>query len=205
MISIPVLVALLATAAPSIPQKFSMNADAGAKREDTTHSGNPGAAAAGSYIIGANDLLTVNVWKEPDLSRSVLVRPDGKITLPLLKDVEAGGSTPEQLEASIEKALSQYISTPAVTVIVQEARSHTFNILGQVLRPGNYPLNTKTTLLDAIAMAGGFREWAKVGHIYILRENSSGNRERIPFNYKKVIKGDDKDIQLGVKDTIVVP
>jgi polysaccharide biosynthesis/export protein len=162
-------------------------------------------ALTGEYIIGPDDVLVVNVWKEPDLSRSVLVRPDGKITLPLLKDIDASGNTPSQLQARIEKALADYVSKPAVTVIVQEAKSHKFNILGSVQKPGSYGITGPMTVLDAIALAGGLREWAKPGNIYILREISPGNREKIPFNYKKVLKGQSEDILLKVKDTIVVP
>lgn len=160
---------------------------------------------AGEYIIGPDDVLMVNVWKEPDLSRSVLVRPDGKITLPLLKDIDASGNTPGQLQARIEKALADFVSKPAVTVIVQEAKSHKFNILGSVQKPGSYLITGPMTVLDAIALAGGLREWAKTGDIYILRETSPGNREKIPFHYKKVVKGESGDILLKIKDTIVVP
>ena len=162
-------------------------------------------AADSDYIIGPDDVLVVNVWKEPELSRSVLVRPDGKITLPLLKDVEASGSTPSQLQNTIERGLADFISKPVVTVILQEQKSHKFNILGNVQKPGSYLLNTPMTVLDAIALAGGFREWAKVNNIYILRESSSGTRTRMPFHYREVVKGSGQDLQLKVKDTIIVP
>lgn len=164
-----------------------------------------GTASGSDYIIGPDDVLVVNVWKEPELSRSVLVRPDGKITLPLLQDVEASGSTPGQLQNRIEKGLSDFISKPAVTVILQEEKSHKFNILGNVQKPGSYLLNTPLTVLDAIALAGGLREWAKANKIYILRETSSGSRTRMPFHYREVVKGSGQDLQLRVKDTIVVP
>src|SRR5579864_197473 len=188
-------------------QTSRMNPDA-ASTPGTNSSSSSGPSRVVSetdYVIGPDDLLVVNVWKEPELSRSVLVRPDGKITLPLLKDIKAGGSTPGQLQAKIETALSDYVSKPAVTVIVQEARSHKFNILGQVQKPGSYLLNSPLTVLDAIALAGGFREWAKQGSIYVLRESSPGIREKIAFNYKKVVQGSDPDIQLQIRDTIVVP
>lgn len=157
------------------------------------------------YIIGPDDVLSVNVWKEPDLSRSVPVRPDGKITLPLVGDIQANGATPIKLQGAIEKSLSEYISKPVVTVIVQEARSHKFNIIGEVHKPGTYVLSAPMTVLDAIALAGGFREWAKVKSIYVLREGSPGGPQRIPFNYKQVVKGASTDLQLKVKDTIIVP
>jgi polysaccharide export outer membrane protein len=146
----------------------------------------------------------VNVWKEPDLSRSVPVRPDGKITLPLIGDVEANGSTPEQLQAKLETGLAEYISKPSVTVIVQEAKSHKFNVIGEVVKPGTYVLSGPMTVLDAIALAGGFREWAKMKSIYILRAGPHG-RQRIPFNYKQVVNGKAADIPLKIRDTVVVP
>lgn len=208
MVFLTLIAGLLAIDVPNMAQTSSrMSGNSGTKQEPgmsrpvTTAPVVTGA----DYVIGPDDVLTVNVWKEPDLSSSVLVRPDGKITLPLLRDVQAGGSTTSQLQARIEKGLSDYISKPAVTVIVREARSHKFNILGEVQRPGSYLLNTPLTVLDAIALAGGFREWAKAGSIYILRETSPGKREKIPFNYKKVVKGQDRDIPLKVNDTIVVP
>lgn len=162
-------------------------------------------ARESDYIIGPDDVLVVNVWKEPELSRSVLVRPDGKITLPLLKDVEASGSTPNQLQTRIEKGLSDFITKPVVTVILQEEKSHKFNILGNVQKPGSYLLSTPLTVLDAIALAGGLREWAKANKIYVLRETSSGSRTKMPFHYRAVVEGSGQDLQLKVKDTIIVP
>jgi polysaccharide export outer membrane protein len=183
--------------------------------EDATASASPAPAAlsasatsvvaATGYVIGPDDVLVVNVWKEPDLSRSVVVRPDGKITLPLLKDMDASGSTPEQLQSRIEKGLADYVSKPSVTVIVQEAKSHKFNILGAVQKPGTYILSGPMTVLDAIALAGGLREWAKAKSIYILRMAPDGSRKRIPFDYKKVVKGAEQDAALEIRDTIVVP
>jgi polysaccharide export outer membrane protein len=164
-------------------------------------------AATDDYIIGSDDVLAINVWKEPDLSRTVPVRPDGKITLPLVGDIGASGNTPKQLQASIEQNLSNYISKPAVTVIVQEAKSHKFNVVGQVQKPGTYVLTSPLTVLDAIALAGGFRDWAKVKSIYVLRANANGVRAKLAFNYKKVIKGNaiEQNIQLRAGDTVVVP
>jgi len=164
--------------------------------------------AGPDYVIGADDVLAVNVWKEPDISRSVPVRPDGKITLPLVGDTAASGLTPAQLRQNIEKRLEAYISSPVVTVIVQEVKSQKFNIVGEVARPGTYVLANPMTVLDAIAVAGGFREWAKVKDIYVLRLGADGVHERIPFNYRKVIKGRDfgqQNTQLKSRDTVVVP
>lgn len=201
------VVTLVMITGPAMAQTSRTNGDGEASHESSASPlPRPATAAAGTdYVIGPDDVLAVNVWKEPDLSRSVLVRPDGKITLPLLKDIAASGSTPDQLQARIEKGLSDYVSKPAVTVIVQEAKSHKFNILGAVQKPGTYILTGPMTVLDAIALAGGLREWAKAKSIYILRVTSDGGRKRIPFDYKKVVKGSNGDIQLEIKDTIVVP
>jgi polysaccharide export outer membrane protein len=157
------------------------------------------------FVIGAEDVLAINVWKEPDLSRDVPVRSDGKITLPLIGDVMASGKTTEQLQAELKKDLQNYIDTPTVTVMVREIRSRAFNVLGLVARPGAYPLAKRTTVLDAIALAGGFREWAKVKNIYVLRRHENGLTERLPFNYKAAIKGSGTDFDLQSRDTIVVP
>jgi polysaccharide export outer membrane protein len=200
------LVALVTINGPTGAQTVKSYANGGANR-DSGPSSSPGptTTAEGSpYVIGPDDVLAVNVWKEPDLSRSVLVRPDGRITLPLLKDIEASGSTPGQLQARIEKGLSEYISEPSVTVIVQEAKSHKFNILGAVQKPGSYTLTGPMTVLDAIALAGGFREWAKMKNIYILRTGANG-QQKLPFNYKQVISGKTADTQLRLRDTVVVP
>ncbi len=160
-----------------------------------------------AYIIGVDDLLAINVWKEPDISRSVPVRSDGKISLPLMGELQASGETPHQLEVAITEKLKNYISEPEVTVIVQEIRSQKFNILGQVQRPGSYPLTNSTTVLDAIAIAGGFKDFAKQKNIYVLRQTPDGKETRLSFNYKSVIKGKDpaQNIRLQPRDTIVIP
>jgi polysaccharide export outer membrane protein len=160
-----------------------------------------------SFIIGADDVLNVNVWKEAEVSRAVPVRSDGKISLPLVGEVEASGHTPRQLEQEIAKKLQSYISEPEVTVIVQQINSRKFNVLGQVAKPGSYPLANSPTVLDAIALAGGFRDFAKQKSIYVLRKSSDGAQSRLPFNYKDVVKG--KNVEQNVKlqpgDTVVVP
>jgi len=160
-----------------------------------------------SYVIGANDVLSINVWKEPDVSRSVPVRSDGKISLPLVGELQAGGQTPRQLEQEITKRLQSYISEPEVTVIVTDSKSQKINILGMVSRPGTYLLSGSTTVLDAIAMAGGFKDFAKKKSIYVLRANGDGTQKRIPFNYKEVIKGTnpEQNVKLLPGDTLVVP
>jgi polysaccharide biosynthesis/export protein len=174
---------------------------------DQNASTNAGHAHDDTYIIGADDVLAINVWKEPEVSRTVPVRSDGKISVPLAGEVQASGETPRQLEKELATKLQSFISEPEVTVIVTEVKSQKFNILGMVTKPGSYPLTNSSTVLDAIATAGGFRDFAKQKSIYILRQNSDGGETRLPFNYKDVIKGKNsaQNIKLQPRDTIVVP
>ena len=167
----------------------------------------PVPSASGDYTIGSDDLLAVNVWREPEISRNVVVRPDGRISLPLVGDLPASGRTPVQLQDAIKDHLRGYLSDPEVTVIVQEARSQKFNILGEVEHPGSYPLSRAMTVLDAIAIAGGLRDFAKSGKIYVLRISADGARARVEFNYKEVIKGRrlSQNVELQPRDTVVVP
>ena len=166
-----------------------------------------GKAHDDTFVIGADDVLAINVWKEPDISRSIPVRSDGKISLPLAGEVQASGNTPHQLEQQIANRLRNYISEPEVTVIVQEIKSQKYNILGQVAKPGSYSLTNSATVLDAIAAAGGFRDFAKQKSIYILRTYWNGTEVRLPFNYKEVIQGKNtaQNVKLQARDTIVVP
>ena len=159
------------------------------------------------YLIGNEDVLAINVWKEPDVSRMVPVRSDGKISLPLIGEVQATGKTPKELESEIAKGLRDYISEPEVTVIVQETKSRRFSILGQVQHPGSYLLNGDMRVLDAIAIAGGFRDFAKVKSIRILRQQAEGKQVSLPFNYKDVVKGANpgQNVEIQPKDTIYVP
>jgi len=200
------LIALSATAsAQTVPLDIKNNAvsPSGSSSGPTPHD----AGTPDDYVIGSDDVLAINVWKEPDLCRTVPVRLDGKITLPLIGDINASGNTPKQLQATIEQNLSKYVSKPAVSVIVQEAKSHKFNIVGEVQRPGSYPLTRPMTVLDAIALAGGFRDWAKVKNIYVLRTGASGTQTKLAFNYKNVIRGhnNEQNIQLQTGDTVVIP
>ena len=160
-----------------------------------------------SFVIGNDDVLAINVWKEPDVSRSIPVRSDGKISLPLVGEVQATGRTPLKLEQDIAARLKNFIAEPEVTVIVQQINSQKFNILGFVNRPGSYMINNSATVLDAIAIAGGFRDFAKQKAIYVLRQNADGSQTRLPFNYKEVVKGKNpvQNIKLQPRDTIVVP
>lgn len=176
-------------------QALTPNSDSATKAHDST------------FVIGNDDVLAINVWKEPEISRSIPVRSDGKISLPLVGEVQAAGSTPLKLEKDIAARLKNYIEEPEVTVIVQQVNSQKFNILGQVNKPGLYPLTNSPTVLDAIAIAGGFRDFAKQKSIYVLRQNADGTQTRLPFNYKDVVKGHNtsQNVRLQPRDTIVVP
>ena len=174
---------------------------------DPNPSGSAVPAHNDTYIIGADDVLSINVWKEQEVSRTVPVRSDGKISLPLAGEVQASGETPLQLEKILAAKLQSFISEPEVTVIVTEIKSQKFNILGLISKPGTFPLTSSLTVLDAIALAGGFRDFAKQKSIYILRKNPNGGESRLPFNYKEVIKGKNMEQNIRVQpgDTIVVP
>jgi polysaccharide export outer membrane protein len=159
------------------------------------------------FVIGTGDILAINVWKEAEISRVVPVRSDGRISLPLVGELMAGGRTARQLEAEIRTKLKDFISNPEVTVVVQEIRSQKFNVLGMVNHPGSFPLTKPMTVVDAIAVAGGFRDFAKQKDIYVLRRDSAGKQTRLAFNYKDVIKGlhPEQNIELQSDDTVVVP
>ena len=159
------------------------------------------------YRIGANDVLTVNVWHEPEVSRNVPVRPDGKISLPLVGDVQAAGLTPTELKNELEARFAKFLTNPDVSVIVAEIRSQRINVLGQVFRPGTYALIPPMNVIDAVATAGGLREFAKPNKIYVLRILPTGQVERIKVQYKNVLKGKSgsRDVMLQTRDTVVVP
>ncbi len=160
------------------------------------------------FIIGNGDVLAISVWKQPDLSRSnIPVRSDGKISLPLVGDVQATGQTPLKLEQELSSKFRPYLEEPEVTIIVEQINSQKINILGRVAKPGSYALVNPTTVLDAIALAGGCRDFAKQKSIYILRRHPDGTETKLPFNYQDVIKGKNtaQNINLQPHDTVVVP
>ena len=160
-----------------------------------------------SYVIGNDDVLAISVWNEPNLTKSIPVRSDGKISLPLAGEVQAAGKTPLQLERDLTEKLKGFITAPEVNVIVEKVNSRKFNILGEVGKPGSYPLTADTTIVDAIASAGGFRDFAKKTGVYVLRKTADGRQTRLNFNYKSFIKGKDIDrnIKIEPDDTIIVP
>ncbi len=157
-----------------------------------------------NYIIGAHDVLDISVWKEENLTKTVPVRPDGKISLPLLNDVQASGLTPTQLATEITQDLKKFVTDPQVTVIVREINSQRVYLLGEVTRAGAYPLLPGMTVLQALSSAGGFTQFANLKKIYVLRVEN-GKQEKFPFNYKEALSKGDQNIFLKAGDTIVVP
>jgi polysaccharide export outer membrane protein len=158
-----------------------------------------------SYLIGPSDVLEIIVWKEPDFSREVIVRPDGCITLPLINDVLAAGKTPVQLKEELEKKLAEYIDLPVVTVIVKGMSSKRYYIIGEIVNPGEYPLTKPMTILQALSVAGGFTEWAKKDKVKVIR-TENGKREVLIFNYENAAKGKEiNDFYLKADDIILVP
>jgi polysaccharide biosynthesis/export protein len=163
------------------------------------------AVAPDTYVIGPSDLLTVTVWKEPTLSGPLLVRPDGMISVPLLGDVQASGQTPLQLADQIAIKLKKFIQDPNVSIVLTQINSKKIYLLGEVARRGPIEMTPGMTLLEAIASAGGFTDYANVKKTYILREQG-GKQQRIPVHYKEAVKGDSQfNLVLQSGDTIVVP
>jgi polysaccharide biosynthesis/export protein len=208
-------VILLASAASA---RAALQEKAANKAASTTRAGADNAPAEGdaksvtpattdpSYIIGAEDVLDINVWKEPDMTRIVPVRPDGKISLPLINDVQAAGSTPQQLADAVKEKLRKFLTEPQVTVIVTQINSQRVYVMGEVLRAGAFPLIPGMTVLQALANAGGFTTFANVKKIHVLR-TVNGKRSELPFNYREVLNGgsEDQNIKLEPGDTVVVP
>jgi polysaccharide biosynthesis/export protein len=175
-----------------------------AKPKDSAPPAAERAAAAPDYVIGAGDTLHVSVWKEPDLTATLPVRPDGKISMPLLNDVQAAGITPVQLAASITEKLKKYLSDPRVTVVVTQMDSQRVFVIGEVLHSGGQILLPNMTILQVLAGAG-FTQFSNTKGIYVLR-NDGGKQSKLPFNYKAALKGD-SDVNFALKpgDTVVVP
>jgi len=177
----------------------------------------PGVAAAApvtaslplssDYVIGPEDMLQVSVWKNDSLSRALPVRPDGKISLPLLHDIQAAGLTPMQLRDKIAAALGEFMPNPEVSVTVTEVRSYRVSVLGEVQKPGVLQLKSSTTILEAIALAGGFRDFASPGKIVIFRKDDAGQTKKIKFNYNRAVSNatEENNITLVTGDVVVVP
>jgi polysaccharide export outer membrane protein len=163
-------------------------------------------AVPADYRIGPEDLLQISVWKNDVMSRTVPVRPDGKISLPLLNDVEAAGHTPMELRDLLVEKLAEYMPSPEVSVIILEPRSFKVSVLGEVPKPGRYELKSQATVLDVLALAGGLNQFASRRGIVILRPNGQANL-RLPFNYNKAISagGEKENFLVRPGDVIVVP
>ncbi|MGM0418958.1 MAG: polysaccharide biosynthesis/export family protein [Thermodesulfobacteriota bacterium] len=158
------------------------------------------------YLIGEGDVLNINVWKEPDLTQeSIRVRIDGKITFPLLDDIQASGLTTMELKDVITKKLGDFVEAPTVTVTLLDAASKKFYILGEIQKTGEYPILKNLTVMQAFALAGGFTEWASKKEILLFRYEN-GKQKKIVINYKDIVKGDfSKNIPVRADDIIVVP
>lgn len=165
-------------------------------------------AVSNDYLIGAEDILEISVWRNPDLSRSVQVRPDGRISLPVVRDVVAVGKTPLQLADELTKRLKEYVQNPVVAISVKEANSYNIFILGEVIKPGKYPLKSKTTLLQGLTIAGGFTPIAARNLVVIFRfsENGSGTKT-LSASYDDIVMrgGVTQNLELKAGDTVVVP
>ncbi len=176
------------------------------KSDSTAKPGNPESVADLEYKIGPQDIVRIDVWKEPDISRTIPVRPDGKISLPLLNDVQASGLSALQLGNSIREGLTKYLTSPQVTVTVTEINSRRIYLTGEINRAGALPLLPNMTVLQALAAGGGFTQFAKLKSIYVLR-SEDGKQVKHPFNYKEVRNGknQEQNILLLPGDVIVVP
>jgi polysaccharide export outer membrane protein len=193
-------VAAMAQQAQSPAAATSQSAAPATQKSSTTDS-----TDIAHYIIGAEDSLQITVWKEPTLSGTVPVRPDGRISMVLLGDLQAAGMTPMQLAADITQRLKKYVQDPIVSIVVLAVNSQRIFMIGEVGHVGALSMTPGMTPLQAIAAAGGLSPFAHSGRIYILR-GTGATQKKIPFNYKKALKGDDKqDVSLEPGDTIVVP
>ena len=203
MVAIVAVLVLAPSLFASSEKKKNEEKSAPAAAQQTTSNA---AAANAGYVIGPEDMLKINIWKEPEMSGDVPVRPDGKISLTLLGDVQAAGLTPTQLTTQITDLLKKYLDDPRVTVTVGAVNSRRVFILGQVGRPGAFPLLPDMTVLQALSTAGGLSLYAAADKIYVLRIEN-GNQVKLAFQYKQVIKGNkpEQNIVLKSGDTIVVP
>ena len=162
------------------------------------------AIAPGTYKIGVGDVLHITVWEEPQFTETAVVRPDGKISVPLVSDVDVAGQTPEAVQAALTEKLNKLVHKPRVTVVVQEIHSRMVFITGEVQRPGAYPLMEAMNVVQLVARSGGLTDFAKQKKVYVLR---AANSARVNVNYQKVLKGEapEQNVELAPGDTVVVP
>ena len=199
---------LIATAVASLGLVTLL--DAQAAKPSPAGNASPAAPAAvqvaPDYVIGPDDVITVVVWKEQEVSGDFTVRPDGKISMPLMNDIAVAGLTPEQLRGRITEAAAKFIEEPTVTVVVKAINSRKVYVMGQVNKPGPYPLNSPTTVIQLLATAGGLLEYANQENISIVR-NENGRQTSFRFNYKDFTRGRNplQNIELKPGDTVIVP
>ncbi len=194
---------LLAASAQSKPDVGSKSAEGPASAAPNRAPDSVGAAVdPNKYVLGSEDVIFIKTWREPDFTFQVAVRPDGKITVPLVGEVQAGGLTPQQLTTDLKENLAKFINKPDVTIFVTDVRSKKYFIDGQVNKAGSFPLVTPTTVLEALSNSGGFRDFANPKKVIILR-----GTKRFKFNYKEVISGkkQEQNILLETGDHIIVP
>lgn len=162
--------------------------------------------AKADYLIGIGDIIEIQVWHEPDLSRTLTVRLDGRISLPLVGDVDVAGKSTSEIDAYLEKKLAELVTEPAVSVILIESRSQRYYVVGQVAQPGEFPIDSPLTLLQVIARSGGFQEWAKRDQIKVFRREA-GKEKMLEFDYDDFVKGRDlkQNILIAPGDTVIVP
>jgi polysaccharide biosynthesis/export protein len=201
--------AAMANAAQQDKKNEKKETTVAASRNDATSDSKTTPIAATTdpaYLIGPEDVLDISVWKEPDVSRVVPVRPDGRISLPLINDVQAAGLSPQQLAGSVSEKLKKYLNGPQVTVIVTAINSQRVFVVGEVLRAGAFPMLPGMTVLQALSSAGGFTTFADVKKIHVVRLRN-GKQIEIPFNYRDVLKSEnsEQNVKLEPGDTIVVP
>jgi len=192
--------ALLIVGVPRLSGQWRSNSDEGG---DKTKSESGASGLPAPYTIQPNDLLEIFVWKEPDLTRKVLVRPDGRISFPLIQDLPAAGVSPAELKDAIEKGLKEFLDAPNVTVTVDAIQSYRVYVTGKVLKAGILTMEKPVTVLQALALAGGFQEFANPSEVIII----SSDKTSVKFNYAEVIKGknSDQNIRLKSGDVVVVP
>ncbi|MGH9365878.1 MAG: polysaccharide biosynthesis/export family protein [Thermoanaerobaculia bacterium] len=164
------------------------------------------AVAQEAYVIGPEDVLQISVWNNAALSQSVTVRPDGKISLPLLNEVQVAGLSPAELREFLVKRLAEYVPNPEVTIIVSQVGGFKVSVIGEVSRPGRFELKSRVTILDVLAMAGGFTQYAARSRVVVLRHDGK-TMKRIPFNYNKVVSagGEQENVYLRNGDIVLVP
>jgi polysaccharide export outer membrane protein len=196
--------ALAALVAPAAAVAAGQDATRSSARSGATAPSAPGAPAVDAgYRLGPEDVLEVFVWKEPELSTSATVRPDGRISMPLVGEIVAAGKTPAELQSEIAAGLGEYLSGPVVTVVVREVNSPQVSVLGEVRRPGRYRIAQSATILDAIALGGGFTDFARRRHVVVLRPGPRGV-ERIRVDVTRVLRDADVPLALRPGDTVYV-